>query len=252
MKSAAPPRRRSVLFLLAMLGCRGTLSPLSNRIDIGQESYFVFVADGEDGLGDLFAAAPVGGQAYQITYTRLDEQQPRLSPDGVVLAFLRRSHGDSARLEPVFMNLVNGAERTIADAGDVTALAWSADGTQLYLRGASGIKVVDAPPARSVVRTVDGAMLATADSAFKVLLGEPPVGEAISCEQGGVCASVASGVTLLAAEGKFPANWGKDSLVYSVGNDLIVRPLGGGATRTVRFTGALKSPRQVSLFLSQR
>jgi hypothetical protein len=246
----APWRRVGFLLLLAV-GCRGTLSPLSNRIDVGQEAYFVFVADGEDGMGDIFAATPVGGQAYQVTYTRLDERSPALSPDGVVLAFLRRAHGDSGVAEPVFMNLANGAERTVKDAGQVSTLAWSADGKRLYLRVPSGIMAVDAPPASPSLSKVEAAEFAAADSAFKVLLGDPPVGEAMDCAQG-VCASLASGITVLAADGHSPSRWGSDSLVYAVGNDLLIRPLGGGATRLMKFTGALKHPREVSLFEAPR
>jgi hypothetical protein len=236
-----------VLSLLA-LGCRGTLSPLSNKLEIGHDPYFVFVADGEDGLGDLFAAGPSGGQAYQITFTRLDERQPVLSPDGVMLAFLRRPYGDSSAAQPVIMNLVNGAERTVADVGDIDALAWSADGSRLYLHAPAGLQVVDAPPRPAAITPVQETEFPRADSAFKVLLGNPPMGEAVTCAGGGVCAQLASGITVLAADGRFPAPWGSDSLVYSVGNELVVRPLAGGATRLVKLTGTLKNPRQVTLF----
>lgn len=247
----ASSRLGGSLLLLLFIGCRGTLSPLSNRIDIGQESYFVFVADGEDGMGDLFAAPPTGGQAYQVTYTRLDERNPALSPDGVVVAFLRRTHGDSGVAEPVFMNLANGAERIVQDAGEVSALAWAANGKRLYLRVPSGIMAVDAPPALSGISKVEAAEYPAADSAFRVLLGDPPVGEAMDCEQG-ICATVASGTTVLATDGRSPARWGSDSLIYSVGNDLVIRPLGGGATRLVRFTGDLRNPREVSYFEYQK
>lgn len=247
-RSFAPSRLRGVLFLLALMpGCRGTLSPLSNRLEIGQESYFVFVADGEEGFGDLFAAPPSGGQSYQITFTRLDEHGPVLSPDGVLLAFLRRTHGDNGLSQPVMMNLVNGAERMVQDAGQVDALAWSGDGTRLYLRTPAGIQVVDAPPATGISR-VEAGEYPRADSGFKVLLGDPPIGEAVSCPQGGVCAQLASGPTVLAAEGRSPARWGSDSLIYTVGDDLVVRPLGGGAIRLLKLTGTLKNPREVSLF----
>src|SRR6267142_409397 len=66
---------RSLLTALALLAagllaaCRGTLSPLSNRLKIGEESYIVFSADGEDGLSDLFASPPSGSPTFQITFT---------------------------------------------------------------------------------------------------------------------------------------------------------------------------------------
>jgi hypothetical protein len=117
-------RRFSLLLLVTLASCRGTLSPLSNKLEIGDESYFVFVADGEEGLGDLFAAAPVGGEAYQFTFTRLDERAPVLSPDGVVVAYLRsRRPGESAAADVVMMNLVNGVERSVEAPSGISALA---------------------------------------------------------------------------------------------------------------------------------
>jgi hypothetical protein len=255
---ATPPRnshgrsvaswRRGVLLLAMLAGCRGTLSPLSNKLEIGQESYFLFVADGEDGLGDLFAAAPVGAQSFQLTFTRLDERAPSLSPDGVMVAFLRsRAPGDSTAAV-VIMNLVNGAERLLSDVGEVRALAWSRDGARLFLRTPSGIRAVPAPPAASAISKVEAGEHAIADSAFKILLGDPPVGEAVACEQGGICALLPSGLSVLSADGTSPARWGSDSLIYAAGNELIVRPLGGGANRMIKFTGNLRNPRGVTLF----
>lgn len=235
--------------LLLLTGCRGTLSPLSNKLEIGQESYFLFVADGEDGLGDLFAAAPIGAQSFQLTFTRLDERAPALSPDGVMVAFLRSRAPEDSAPAVVIMNLVNGAERIVSDAGAVRALAWSRDGSRLYLRTATGIMATAAPPASQAVSAIDPSEQPATDSAFKVLLGEPPVGEAVACEQGGVCAQLPSGLTVLSTEGTSPARWGSDSLIYAVGNELIVRPLGGGANRMIRFNNGLRSPRGVTLYL---
>ncbi|TFG50583.1 MAG: hypothetical protein E4H38_03320, partial [Gemmatimonadales bacterium] len=120
--------------LVLLAACRGTLSPLSNKVEIGQESYIVFAADGEDGVGDLFASSPGGGTAWQITFGRVDERLPALSPDGVMLAFDRgRLPGDTTTRSVVVMNLLNGAERQVVAPGVLrpSAIAWSADGERI-------------------------------------------------------------------------------------------------------------------------
>ena len=116
--------------LLLAVACRGTLSPLSNRIEVGQEPYVIMVADGEDGLGDLFASSTAGGMPWQITFTRVDERLPSLSPDGISLAFIRsRAPGDTAVRHVAVMNLLNGSERQLPlpAAVRVEQLAWSMD-----------------------------------------------------------------------------------------------------------------------------
>ena len=105
-------RLGAALPLLA--ACSGSLSPLSNKVKVGQEAYVILVADGEDGLGDLFASSTGGGVAFQITFTRVDERLPALAPDGVSLAFVRaRAPGDTSELHVAVMNLLNGTERSL-------------------------------------------------------------------------------------------------------------------------------------------
>ncbi|MEO8139520.1 MAG: hypothetical protein ABI742_07745, partial [Gemmatimonadota bacterium] len=65
--------------LLLLVACRGSLSPLSNKIEVGKEPYIVFTADGEGGVGDLFASPLQGETQFQITFTRVDERLPALS-----------------------------------------------------------------------------------------------------------------------------------------------------------------------------
>lgn len=241
------------IVLLGTIGCRGTLSPLSNKLEVGQEPYIVFVADGEDNLGDLFASAPSGGVAFQITFTRLDERAPTLAPDGVTLAFLRRFGRDSTVAMPVLMNLLNGAEREVQGAGKVDALAWSEDGRTLYLRGPDGTHAVAAPPADGAIHDIAVSELPQVDSTFRVLLGNPAVGEAVPCDSGGgLCARLANGSTVLTREGRHAARWGSDSLLYVEKGELMVRPLGGGGTRVLRFTTPIRNPRGVTRFPGSR
>ncbi len=239
-----------LVLMLALLGCRGSLSPLSNKLEVGQEPYIVFVADGEDGLGDLFASPPTGGTAYQVTFTRLDERAPALSPDGSLLAFLRsRTPGDTTALGVVILNLLNGAERRFDPAVTVEALAWSKAGDSLFLRGPTGIHVMPAPPA---VPELTAVTTEAGDSLFRVLLGDPPIGEAVPCDSGGVCARLATGTSVLARTGHDPMSWGGDSLLYVESGELVVRPLGGGGTRIIQFGGAVHHPRGVTRFVGVR
>lgn len=239
----------ATLTLLAS-GCRGSLSPLSNRIEVGQEPFFVFVAEGEEGVGDLWAAKPAGGTPYRITFTRPDERLPALAPDGSMLAFVRaRAPGDTAAGSLVVMNLLNGAERRVELAGNpVDALAWSADGRAIYARRGEGILVLAAPPARGELTPVSPGNAPAADSAFRVLLGDPPIGEAVPCEDApGICAVLATGeVTPLSPIAADPIRWPGDSVAYREGEEWVIRPLGGGATRTIRWASPVAHVRSLS------
>jgi len=241
------------VLLVAQAACRGTLSPLSNKLKVGEEPYLVFAADGEAGVGDLFASALVGGVPYQITFTRMDERLPALSPDGVMLAFIRgRAPGDTAAGGLVVMNLLNGAERRteLTGVGSVEALAWSPDGGTVYARRGEAIFSMPAPPAAGALTPVAPADAAAADSAFRVLLGRPPLGEAMPCENGpGVCARLGEGDAVpLSPDASSPIRWLGDSVAYLEQGQWTVRPLGGGATRMLRWTRPVGNPRSVSVF----
>lgn len=240
--------------LALVAGCRGTLSPLSNRLKVGEESYVVFVADGEDGRGDLFASTPAGGKAFQVTFTRLDERAPALAPDGITLAFLRRrGTRDTAGVSLVFLNLINGAERRVAAPPASDALRWSSAGDALVLRSGSRLYRTPAPPRPLALEPVAEADRSGADSLFRTLLGAPPVGEARPCAGGsGVCAWLASGDTLvLSSSGMDPLAWGSDSVGYLEDGGLIVRPLAGGRTRTIRWEN-VTHPREPARFAGNK
>ncbi len=245
----------AALVLILLTGCRGTLSPLSNRLKVAEESYLIFVADGEEGRGDLFASPPASGTALQVTFTRLDERAPALSPDGATLAFLRsRTATDTAGVWLVFLNLLNGAERRVPAPAGSSALRWSIDGSALLVHSSAGLFRTPAPPQPPLVAPLPDGDRPGADSLFRVLLGDPPAGEARPCADGrGVCAWLATGDTLpLSASGVEPLAWSGDSVGYFEGSDLVVRPLGGGRTRTIRWASGVEHPRQPTRFAGTR
>ncbi len=213
----------------------------------------VFTADGEDGLGDLFASSIQGGTPFQVTFTRVDERLPALSPDGSMLAFVRsRLPGDTSDVSLVVMNLLSGSERRIALPADLRpdATAWSPDGGHLYVRAPGQLLSTPAPPAEAVVAPVPASERAGADSALAVLLGDPPLAEAVPCPGGaGVCARLADGtIATVAADGSAPARWLGDSIVYLERGAWIVRPMGGGRLRALQWTPARQRVRDLTTF----
>ena len=243
--------RHPAMALLLLAGCRGSLSPLSNRLKIGEESYIVFAADGEDGKGDLFASPPEGGRAFQITFTRVDERAPALAPDGSMLAFLRsRTAEDASGGSLVLLNLLNGAERRTDAPPGTVALGWSADGTALLVQTGSGFLRTGVPPQPFFLGPVPASHLPGVDSLFRAILGDPAVGEAGPCSSGrGVCARLTNGDSLtLSANGSGAVRWGSDSVAYREGGGFVIRPLAGGRTRTVRWTTDVRNPRGLTHF----
>jgi len=237
--------------VLNLIGCRGSLSPLSNKLKVGEESYIVYAADGEDGKGDLFASPPQGGKAFQITFTRVDERAPALSPDGSILAFLRsRTAQDTSGVSLVLFNLVNGAERRTGVPPAAFALAWSSEGGSLLVRTPSGIFSTTVPPQPLALSPVPASDRSRADSLFRVILGDPPVGEASTCGWGaGVCARLSNGDSVtLSEKGSAPMRWGNDSVAYVEGGAFAVRPLAGGRIRMVRWTEQARNPRGLTYF----
>lgn len=227
---------------LLLTGCRGTLSPLSNKLDIGTEPYVVFVADGEDGLGDLFASTPQGGPAFQTTFTRVDERTPALAADGIRLAFLRtRAPGDSRSAAVVVLNLLNGAEREVRlnRSPEGVQLAWSPDGRRVLLRSQAQLLMTAAPPEVMALVPVAAAERPAAESAFSVLLGQPTGATVVPCPNArGVCLRLEDGTTaLLDSLGANALGWAGDSVAYRSGEEWLVRPLGGGRSRALRWDG---------------
>ncbi|HEU5154171.1 MAG TPA: hypothetical protein VFU03_05550 [Gemmatimonadales bacterium] len=237
-----------VVFLAS---CTGSLSPLSHKLKIGQEPYVVFTADGEGDTGDLFASPVGGGAVYQVTFTRLNEHLPRLNPDGSMLAFVR---GDGATSAVWVMNLINGAERRVTEPGgaEPQGLAWSADSKTIYVKVATGVVAAAAPPATPSVTSLEGAARAAGDSALAVLVGDPVAGEVTSCARGGgLCVLLGGESQRLDSAGTEPLRWGADSVAYRVGDQFVIRPLGGGTTRALRWSRRLEHPRELTYFAPQ-
>ena len=225
-----------------MLACSGTLSPLRHQLEPGQDAYLIVVGDGPTGPeGELYAAAPVdSGDVIPVTFSPVAEMDPRLSPDGTVIAFLRAggTPADSAKRWAWLLNLINGAERRLElpdSAGTPRAVGWAPDGRAVYLATDRGRWRVPAPPAHGSAEPVSPADSARADSALAVLLGNPAFAEVVPCDSG-LCVRVATGETQPLAAGAHDATpWGADSVAYIVGNTVEIRPLGPGHVRTIRW-----------------
>ena len=239
------------LSLVIVVGCRVSLSPVKNRVDVGVESYVVFDAEGEDGQGDLYAGSASGGSVVRVTFTRVHESSPALSPDGVMLAFIRGARaGDSASHRIWIMNLLNGAERDVGELGEGAypqKLGWSLDGTALFAATSRGILRISPPPADPDPGAVEPGSIPAADTALGVPLGFPVMAVARACDSG-ICAFTPSGSQVVTPMGRAPFRWGADSMGYFVGDAVLVRPLGGGTTREVRWSGLPSSVHGASQF----
>jgi hypothetical protein len=230
-----------------------SLSPLGNRLQVGSESYVVFEAVGEGGQGDLYATPAGGGPSFPVTFSRVHETAPALSPDGTMLAYIRAPlEADSAGYRVWIMNLLNGAERELPESpgGAPRRVAWSRDGQRVFVRTSGGDLVASAPPASPSQEAVTGALQAVADSALEVVLGDPPFAIVTSCAgAAGLCVPSDSGAPqVLDAGGRDPFVWGPDSVGYFVGNDIEIRPLGGGATRRLNWARSPDRPKTATQF----
>jgi len=227
------------------------MSPVQNRLAPGEEPFGVFVAAGEAGVSDLFAVRADGGTTFPITYTRVREMAPALSPTGTDLAFIREGvRDDPSSRHVVVMNLLTGAERVIRPLdAPPDAVAWSEDATQLFVRAGSTTLIAQAPPADPETRALDVMEAEHADSAFMVLVGTPAFAQVIDCPEGGVCVEQRGGErSLFSADGRGPARWGSDSVGYFVGAAFFVRPLGPGRMRELRLTPPRLDPREMTYF----
>ena len=232
--------RLTVVAALGVAACG--FSPLTNRIDVGEEAFVVLVATGPDGFVDLYAVPAGGGTTARITFTPMIESHPALSRGGDVIAFLRSQ--DTLPATPrdlVVMNLLNGAERTLTVpevAGHIDRLAWSDDGTQLLLATATGTWAIGAPPGEPVATRLEGEARDIADSALTTWLGRPRFARAFNCPSDdnsvGVCLIGPSGDTaVLTRRGRDAFAWGMDSVGWFEGDAMYVRSLGPATPRPV-------------------
>lgn len=226
----------SIFLALALAAC--SLSPLQNRIEVGEERFVVFVAEGRDGRTDIFAGLPAGGELSRITFTPVEESHPALTPLGDAIAFIRHPPPSAMAIPRlVVVNLLNGAERTFEGtplAGGVGGLAWSPDQDGLLLRSGSATWRIAFPFDGGDPVRLEGAARAAADSLIDVYLGTPAFARATACDGGGVCVVGPSGEpTVLSRPGRDPFRWGSDSVAWFEDDRLMVRPLGPGAARTI-------------------
>lgn len=243
--------RRSLILLAGLLlaGCSG-IPPMRHRIDAGQETYLVFVADAPDGRGDLYAMTAVASDVVQLTFTLPAEWCPRVSPHGDVVAFLRsRDEGDTLHTRVWLLNLLNGAEREVVlpdSSGAPLDLAWEDDGAGLRVRTTAATFRVAAPPARPQVTELPGVSMPGARVGF------PAFATVAACagSGGNLCVFPDSGpAAVLARDARDAFRWGSDSVAYLSGGEVVIRPLGPGRSRTLRWREALRNPRTPDVFV---
>ncbi|HEV8357908.1 MAG TPA: hypothetical protein VGQ17_14245 [Gemmatimonadales bacterium] len=239
-----------------------SVTPLTNKIEVGQEAFVVAVGEGSDGMTDLYAAPAGGGGFVRLSYTRMVESLPRLSASGRGVAFLRRAAGQERPTEIVVMNLESGGERRVrlpVEAGGAMAVAWLPGDAALAVRAGSGLYRFAAPPAAPALTRLRGADSARADSALGVALGTPVAAMAVSCAApevagrtvapaaGGICVRTAGEeIAPLDSLGRDPVRWGADSVGYFTPAGFEVRPLAGGRSRRPEWSGAPARLRELS------
>lgn len=235
--------------LAGLIGCSGSLPPLRGQIAVGRDGYAVVVA----GAGDLYAVRAQGGPVIPITFSRVAELRPRLSPDGGRIAFLRGiSVADSTPASVWIMNLETGGERSVTlpkAAGRPERLGWQGDGTELVIAATGGLYRVDGRGGAAAA-PVETAARAAAESSLAVMLGEPVFARVVPCSSpANLCVVGDSGTPgPLAAGARDAARWGPDSVAFLVGDAIEVRPLGSGRARRIEWSGLPGPARQLTAF----
>jgi hypothetical protein len=254
-RSVLAPFRRSAfpafrLCIIASFCTACTVTPLTNRIAVGEEPFVVGVGEGEDGMTDLYAALAHGGAFVRLTFNRMVESAPRLAASGRLVAYLRRSAAGSGAADVVVLDLGNGAERRVAlphEAGAPAAVAWLEGDARIAVRTDSGLYGFAAPSAAAVPTRLRGADSATADSALGVPLGDPVAAMAVPCGSGDLCVRTAdTALAPLEAGARGAVRWGADSVGYFTAAGFEVRPLAGGHSRHPAWTGAPSRLRELT------
>jgi hypothetical protein len=240
--------RRSLIVAALLASC--AVSPLTNKINAGEEAFVIGVGEGADSLTDLYAAPAGGGRFIRLTFNRPEERFPKLSPDGSTVAFLRTA--GSQKGSPwslVVFNLWNSSESSAplpADAGQPERLGWSPDGRQIVVR-AGGLFVTPGPPDPLALTAIPPGSAVQADSFSRERLGDPPRGLIRECADRGLCVFVeGGGMTPLDTEATGAVRWGSDSLGYFLPGGFEVRPLSGGRPRRPVWSGAPDRFRQLT------
>jgi hypothetical protein len=244
------PLTSHLLPLTVLLASCSGVTPLTNRIKIGEEPFVIAVGEGPDGQTDLFAAPAGGGAFTRLTFNRPEERFPKISPTGELVAFLRASDGTSGPpWSLVILNLRTNAERAMPlpqDAGEPERLGWSRDGGRVVL-SAQGYFAMAAPQAPPQFSRFSSDSIPLADSLSREVLGDPPQGIVRECVNGGLCILAVTGeVTTLDTAARDAVRWGADSVGYALSGRYEVRPLRGGHSRQPAWTGAPAGLRQLT------
>jgi hypothetical protein len=243
--------RLGVTGLAAALTVGCGLSPIDHRIKLGEEPFVVFVGEGNDHNTDLFTTTTSGGHVYQLTFTRVIEEAPALAGGGTMVAFLRmRDTLPGTRRDLVIMNLENGGEKTVplpASAGLARALGWGAGDSVVYVRTDLGLWQANIPATGDAATAVPDADSLAARQATAAWLGQPPFAEAIPCPAGICLIGPRHDTTALSETGHDPMRWGRDSVAWFEGSEIVVRSLGAGRARRVVLKDAPMNARQGSL-----
>jgi hypothetical protein len=250
-------RRRAVILSAAALlsGCEPTLPPLRGALDVGGESYVVFVAGTAPAGGDLYAVGTSGGPAVQITFTNVGEMQPELSPDGSAVAFLRgASLRDSTPGSVWVMDLRTGADRELTlpkGSGIPRQVGWARDDSSVVVRADSGYYRLGVPPGPVHPLAISPSDRAAAESSLSVLLGSPVFARVVPCaEPKALCVAGDTGPPgPLAREARDALRWGTDSVAFLRDDQLEIRPLGPGRPRRLLWSGFPGHPRQPTAFI---
>lgn len=224
--------------LWLVLLATGCITPLSNKIDVGNEAFIVVVGEGADGNVDLFAAPADGGSFRQLTYSRVAEDLPRLGPTGTSLAFVReRSESEPAGAPTmvVVMNLSRGTEvegALPAGSSPVSRLGFTSAGDTVVARAGEDRWVAAVASPLGWTRAEAGAAQAL-DSLLSEQVGDPAFATVARCGSGtGFCVVTRQGEeTALDPRAEDVCRWGPDALGYVVDGRIEVRPLGGGRLR---------------------
>jgi len=220
-------------YLLPLTSC--AVTPLTSRIQVGEDPFVIGVGEGADSATDLFAAPAGGGAFVRLTFTRAEERLPRLSPEGTKLAFIRREGTRAeARWSLVILDLRTTGERTAllpANAATATRIGWSPDGRRAVVAAGDYFALSATATAGDALISVEAGGAAAADSMTRELLGDPPSAMVRDCADG-LCIVAANGDTSALDRGASNAiRWGADSVAYFSTHGFTVRPLAGGASR---------------------